>query len=199
MEVRGLSHCNINGLRCLAPHALFHGHTAICDARQVLIAEAHKHQLFLELPHRYGTDLGPVLHLAFQRWRTENPDHELAKQEDWCAKISFKIKLDAREVYSNPKLDHTEIMVVLLIPGTEEDNDSQHPAYHYTLAVYEGKDDTENIKANFGYLAEQMVNVMLEGLTFGNLHLDVDIFMPCNMKAHWAILACCRIHDKGEQ
>eukprot|EP00961_Rhodomonas_salina_P102035 1372490-Rhodomonas_salina.1 len=90
-------------------------------------------------------------------------------------------------------------MVVLLIPGTEEDNDSQRPAYHYTLAVYEGKDDTENIKVNFGYLAEQMVSVMSEGLTFGNLHLDVDIFMPCDMKAHWAIFACGGIHDKDEQ
>eukprot|EP00961_Rhodomonas_salina_P212488 2869868-Rhodomonas_salina.1 len=66
-------------------------------------------------------------------------------------------------------------MVVILIPGSELDDDSQRPQYHYTLAVYEGKDDTANILQNFGYLADQMVEVLRDGLKFGDLQLNIKI------------------------
>eukprot|EP00961_Rhodomonas_salina_P060658 814402-Rhodomonas_salina.1 len=87
MEVHGLSHRNIDGLCDLSPRALFHCHSAICNARKELIRQALVHQLCCDLPRGYGTDLSPVLLLAFQLWLSEHPDHPLAQQDSGMADL----------------------------------------------------------------------------------------------------------------
>jgi len=109
--------------------------------------------------------------------------------------IEVKFTADARVVSTLEQELHTECMFVLM-PEDGSHGEWQSPQYHYTLAVYLGKDDAEGLRRNFGALFEEAKRLERDGFVEGAYTVKPNFVWPADMATHWAMYNCGGVHDK---
>mmetsp|Transcript_15216 Transcript_15216/g.30542 ORF Transcript_15216/g.30542 Transcript_15216/m.30542 type:complete len:196 (+) Transcript_15216:731-1318(+) len=170
----------MDGMRELARRIFFPGHSTLSKARAQLLEQALLYMPIILTCDGFVTSAESVCKAAFERFIREHPNHSLQ-----TGRISLEFKLTCDERVVSDSLDdlHTELMLVLLHPFS--DDECQRPSYHYTLGVYMGKDDAEPLIANFSAIAADLLRLSQDGFQCGEWTVVLEIIFPADMSTHW--------------
>eukprot|EP00961_Rhodomonas_salina_P158513 2133606-Rhodomonas_salina.2 len=222
MEKYGLSHQTLNGIRPmsqLAPAGFFSGHTVLTTTRRIMMDQAKCATPIVSLPigapleevSGYWMNVTAVLRQSLLLFACDFPNLTIFPEypnlpdclfhpapPSLC--LRWKVTLDSCEVNSETHKSHTELMIVFL-----PDNISactltcQSPSYHYTVAVYEGKDYHAGLSRHFGHLAREKHKLRLVCLFHWAHHIVPEFIMPADMANHWGIFGCGGVHNSKKQ